>query len=304
MEGRKKHGRGAFETARRRRGYGAGALVGAAVAAAAAFALVYLLVTLLMPSATGPSPTGEVSPGGDAARAASVEPARKAPEGGSDEEKPKDDEPAEEKPEMPVAPPPAPERSCDDLRVLVDRQHTLPPYYGPADLVSLAAYGVPVMQGTDLYLRQEAAGQLAKLMAAAAADGEELVVASAYRSYAEQQGTYARYTAMYGEGAGSVSAPPGQSQHQLGTAVDFTNSAAGYRLWWPFGDTTASAWLVENAPEYGYVLAYPKGIEEETGYQYEPWHYRYVGKENVRLMQENDVSLQSFLVQQNVVPKC
>jgi zinc D-Ala-D-Ala carboxypeptidase len=304
MEGRKKHGRGAFETARRRRGYGATALVGAAVAAVAALALVYLLVTLLMPSATGSPPTGERSPGADAVNTAATEPARKTPEQGSDEGEPADDEPAEEKPEMPVAPPPDPERSCDDLRVLVDRQHPLPSYYGPPDLVSLTAYGVPMLQGTDLYLREEAAGQLAKLTRAAATDGEELLVASAYRSYAEQQGTYARYTAMYGEGAGSVSAPPGQSQHQLGTAVDFTNSAAGYRLWWPFGDTTASAWLVENAPDYGYVLAYPKGIEDETGYQYEPWHYRYVGKQNVRLMQQNDTSLQSFLVQQDVVPKC
>ncbi|MGI8865729.1 MAG: D-alanyl-D-alanine carboxypeptidase family protein, partial [Rubrobacteraceae bacterium] len=54
---------------------------------------------------------------------------------------------------------------------------------------------------------------------------------------------------------------------QLGTAVDFTNSAAEYRLWWPFGDTTGRTWLLENAPDYGFVLAYPDGKEAENGYQ-------------------------------------
>lgn len=296
MEGRKKQRHGAFETARRRRRYGLAAAAGAALAAFAAIALVYVVATTLMPSVTGSSPAAE----GDAPSPTPQKPAQGQPNEesqGSDEEDPP--EPVER-----ATPLPSPERSCDDLRVLVDREHSLPPHYSPSDLVSAAAYGAPVLQGTDPLLREEAAGQLARLMSAAAADGEELVVASAYRSYAAQQETYAQYTAMYGQGAGNVSAPPGQSQHQLGTAVDFTNSAAGYKLWWPFGDTTASAWLVENAPAYGYILAYPKGIEEETGYQYEPWHYRYVGKENVRLMQQDDASLQSFLVQQDVVPKC
>lgn len=304
MEGRKKYGQGAFATARRRRRYGLAAGIGAAVAAVAAGLLVYVVVTMLMPPATGTSSTA-----GNVPSQAPQKPAQ-GPTSGESGEGSQDEDPDEgsdsddaQEPVVRAAPIPPPEESCNDLRVLVDRQHELPPYYAPPDLVSVAAYGAPVMQGTDPLLREEAAVQLARLMSAAAADGEELVIASAYRSYAEQQETYAKYTAIYGQGAGSVSAPPGQSQHQLGTAVDFTNSAAGYNLWWPFGDTTASAWLIENAPDYGYVLAYPKGIEEETGYQYEPWHYRYVGKENVRLIQ-NDASLQAFLVQQNVVPKC
>jgi D-alanyl-D-alanine carboxypeptidase len=305
MEGRKKHGHGAFETARRRRRYGLAAAAGAALAAFAAIALVYLIATTLMPpTTTASSPAAK----GNAPSQTPQKPTQGQPnEGSQDSDEVSDENSDEESAQEPVvrtAPIPSPERSCDDLRVLVDREHSLPSYYGPSDLVSVAAYGAPVLPGTDPLLREEAAGQLARLMSAAAADGEELVVASAYRSYADQQETYAHYTAMYGQGAGSVSAPPGQSQHQLGTAVDFTNSAAGYNLWWPFGDTTASAWLVENAPDYGYVLAYPEGIEEETGYQYEPWHYRYVGKENAHLMQQQDASLQSFLVEQAVVPKC
>lgn len=212
--------------------------------------------------------------------------------------------PPEEAKEEQAPPPPAPEESCDDLRVLVDRNHALPPYYAPRDLVSLRAYGVPVLRGGSPLLRREAARHLRDLVRAATADGEELVVASAYRSYAEQRATYAEFAAIYGEGAGSVSAPPGQSQHQLGTAVDFTNAAADYRLWWPFGDTSASAWLVENAPDYGFVLAYPSGKEDETGYQYEPWHYRYIGAENAARMKESGLSLQAFLTREGVVPRC
>lgn len=213
--------------------------------------------------------------------------------------------PSEEEKEEQAPPLPAPQESCDDLRVLVDRNHALPPYYAPRDLVSLRAYGVPVLRGgSPLLLRREAARHLRDLVRAATADGEELVVASAYRSYAEQRATYAEFSNIYGEGAGSVSAPPGQSQHQLGTAVDFTNAAADYRLWWPFGDTSASAWLVENAPKYGFVLAYPSGTEEQTGYQYEPWHYRYIGTQNAARMKQSGLSLQAFLTREGVVPRC
>lgn len=202
-----------------------------------------------------------------------------------------------------TAPLPAPAASCDDLRVLVDHTHSLPAGYVPPDLVSLESYGMSTLDAGPL-LRREAARHLARLMSAAATDREELIVASAYRSYTEQEQTFAQFTNVYGDETDTVSAPPGQSQHQLGTAVDFTNSAAGYRLWWPFGDTTASDWLLVNAPDYGYVLAYPDGKEAETGYQWEPWHYRYIGVENARRISEEKLTLQEFLVREGVLPRC
>jgi len=203
-----------------------------------------------------------------------------------------------------VPPPPPPAESCDDLRVLVDRDNPLPAGYAPEDLVSLSAWGVPTLDGQEM-LRRAAARQLGRLVEDAAAMGEELVVASAYRSYAEQQASYNNWTAYYGEGAGGVSAPPGHSQHQLGTAVDFTNAEAGYQLWWPFGDTSASAWLVQNAPRYGYVLAYPGGSDTpSTGYSWEPWHYRFIGVANARRWQESGLSLQEFLSREGVLPLC
>jgi zinc D-Ala-D-Ala carboxypeptidase len=203
-----------------------------------------------------------------------------------------------------VSTPVAPEESCDALSVLVDRTHTLPPDYAPDDLVSLSEYRVPTLGSTEMLLRVEAAGHLRRLTKDAAADGEELVVASAYRSHADQQQSYARLTSIYGAEAGEMSATPGHSQHQLGTAVDFTNAAAGYEIWRYFGETSAYWWLKDHAREYGFVLAYPQSKEAETGYQWEPWHYRYVGAKNVERLEESGLSLQEFLAREGVVPRC
>jgi zinc D-Ala-D-Ala carboxypeptidase len=198
----------------------------------------------------------------------------------------------------------APEESCDDPRVLIDRSHPLPPDYVPEDLVTLWDYGIPTLGGGEMLLRREAAEHLSRLVAYAAADGEELVVASAYRSYVDQQVSHARLASIYGTKAGEMSAFPGHSQHQLGTAVDFTNAAAGYEIWQYFGNTSASWWLREHAPEHGFVLAYPPGKETETGYQWEPWHYRYVGVENAERLKESGLNLQEFLSREGVLPRC
>ena len=203
-----------------------------------------------------------------------------------------------------VSTPATPEESCDDLSVLVDRSHTLPPDYAPDDLVSLSEYNVPTLGGAEMLLRREAAGHLRRLVKAAAADGEELVVASAYRSYAHQRASYARLTSIYGTEAGEMSARPGHSQHQLGTAVDFTNAAAGYEIWDYFGDTSAYWWLKNHAREHGFVLSYPRSKEGETGYRWEPWHYRYVGARNVERLEQSGLSLQEFLAREGVLPRC
>ena len=193
--------------------------------------------------------------------------------------------------------------TCDDKRVLVDRAHTLPPDYAPEDLVSLPDNGVPTLGGREMLLRSEAASHLRDLVSAAAADGEQLVVASAFRSYADQQASHARLKSIYGAGADAMSATPGHSQHQLGTAVDFTNAATAYQVKRRFGYTSASAWLLENATEYGFVLAYPPG-GDESGYRWEPWHYRYVGVDNAERLERSGLSLQRFLEREGVLPNC
>ena len=193
--------------------------------------------------------------------------------------------------------------TCGYRLVLVDRSHALPQDYAPDDLVSLPAAGVPTVGGRELMLRREAAEHLEDLVAAAAADGEELVLASAFRSYLDQTYTHERLKSIYGSGADTMSASPGHSQHQLGTAVDFTNSLAAYQVQPIFGQTTAAWWLQNHATQYGFVLSYPPG-KDETGYQFEPWHYRYIGVENAGRLQKSGLTLQEFLLREHVLPDC
>jgi LAS superfamily LD-carboxypeptidase LdcB len=192
--------------------------------------------------------------------------------------------------------------TCDDLGVLVDRSHSLPPDYVPKDLVALRDYGISTL-GSEL-LRREAAEHLGRLVQDAAADGEKLAVASAYRSHEQQRRSYRSLKRVLGADAGRLSATPGHSQHQLGTAVDFTNAAAGYKLGEPFGRTSASRWLEHHAWEYGFVLAYPRGEEERTGYRWEPWHYRYVGVRDAKRIEDSGQSLQEFLESVETTPRC
>jgi D-alanyl-D-alanine carboxypeptidase len=196
---------------------------------------------------------------------------------------------------------PQEEPTCGYRLVLVDRSHALPHDYAPKDLVSLPASGVPTVGGRDLMLRREAAEHLKDLVAAA--DGEELVVASAFRSYLDQRYTYERLKSIYGSEADTMSASPGHSQHQLGTAVDFTNWVAAYQVQPIFGQTSAAWWLQNHAAQYGFVLSYPPG-KDGTGYQFEPWHYRYIGLENARRLQKSGLTLQEFLVREGVLPDC
>ena len=195
------------------------------------------------------------------------------------------------------------EDTCDDPRVLVDRKHGLPANYAPDDLVSLPDLGLPIL-GQEASLRREAAESLERLVVAAAVEGEELVVASAYRSYADQQASYNRLVSIYGKNANKTSAPPGHSQHQLGTAVDFTNADVGYEVGRNFGRTSASRWLLDNAPDHGFALAYPRDQEEKTGFRWEPWHYRYVGVGNARKVVNGGLGLQGLLSREGVLPRC
>ena len=184
----------------------------------------------------------------------------------------------------------------------MDRSHSLSPNYVPKDLVPLREYGISTL-GSEV-LRREVAEHLGRLVKDAAADGEKLAVASAYRSYQEQQSSYQSLTGVLGADAGRLSATPGHSQHQLGTAVDFTNAAAGYKLGAPFARTSAHRWLDHHAGEYGFVLAYPRNEEERTGYRWEPWHYRYVGIRDAKRIEDSGQSLQEFLESVGTRPRC
>lgn len=168
----------------------------------------------------------------------------------------------------------------NDLLVLVNKKYKLPSSYAPTDLVSVNNSGIRTTK-TGLQVREIIIQDLEDLNNASSEEGIDVAVLSAYRSYSTQQSTYNYWVSTLGKTqADRVSARPGHSQHQLGTAVDFTSSEIGDRLGTEFAGTEAEKWLAQNAWKYGFVLAYPEGYEDVTGYSYEPWHYRYIGKEN------------------------
>jgi D-alanyl-D-alanine carboxypeptidase len=134
-----------------------------------------------------------------------------------------------------------------------------------------------------LQFEQQAYPFLEDLLNAAKVDGVDLSLASAYRSFGTQAALKAEYMVTYGSGANTFSADQGYSEHQLGTAVDFTTSSLNGGLD-GFDATPAYAWLQQNAYKYGFELSYPQG---NSYYIYEPWHWRFVGKSLALTLHEN-----------------
>lgn len=126
----------------------------------------------------------------------------------------------------------------------------------------------------DFQIHTQVKDYLYEMLDDAADDGVDIKIISAYRSFYTQESLKASYKVTYGAGtANSFSADQGYSEHQLGTALDFTTPSVG-STFVGFDKTDAYDWLVHNAYKYGFVISYPKS---NTYYQYEPWHWRYVG---------------------------
>jgi D-alanyl-D-alanine carboxypeptidase len=182
------------------------------------------------------------------------------------------------------------------LLTLVDKQHSLPVTYAPPDLVGLTdGYLAPGFGGS---LRQDAASALVEMLDAAYTEGYDIRARSAYRSYAEQQTTFDYWVSVLGyDEATRISAMPGHSEHQLGTAADLTTADVGWELVESFSATAAGQWLADNAADYGFALSYPEGGEPTTGYAYEPWHFRYIGHSEAAAFAASGLYLNQYLAQ-------
>lgn len=164
------------------------------------------------------------------------------------------------------------------LLLLIDKKRAIGAEWVPSALVAVAGGRSYVAGREGLSLRKPAEAALERMARAAKADGITLVVSSTYRSYDYQKKVYERNVREMGEQAASrESAKPGESQHQLGTAVDFGSITDEYAA------TRAGKWLASHAGEYGWSLSFPKGMEAVTGYRWECWHYRFIGVEAVAL---------------------
>lgn len=138
---------------------------------------------------------------------------------------------------------------------------------------------------------------LDEMIAAAKVSGFELVPFSGFRSYEYQNTLYTNYVNRDGkEAADRYSARPGYSEHQTGLSFDIGEKGRE-DLWLTneFGETEAGQWLVNNAHTYGFILRYPEGKESITGYMYESWHFRYLGKELAQKVYESGLTLEEYL---------
>ncbi|MFO7951624.1 MAG: M15 family metallopeptidase [Bacillota bacterium] len=182
----------------------------------------------------------------------------------------------------------------DYLLALVTKNITLKYDYVPSDLKPIPSYMNPAY---DMQLREEALEHLKDVYEAAEADGVTLGIRSAYRSYETQRRIFNDYAESYGEEeANRFSARPGQSEHQLGTTVDFGGTEIDFTD--EFAYTEQGEWLAENAQLYGFALSYPENKEKVTGYIYEPWHYRYIGVDAAKEWKESGLTLKEYLKQQ------
>lgn len=162
----------------------------------------------------------------------------------------------------------------NNIHVLVNKNNQLASSFAPSNLRNV---NVTKKASASTKMVNEAATALEKMFAKAKKDGVKLGAFSGYRSYSAQQSAYKKYK------NDNISARPGHSEHQTGLAMDIVASKnvskdGGNVLVESFGKTKEGKWLTKNAHQYGFIIRYPKGKEKITGYNYEPWHVRYVGK--------------------------
>jgi len=163
------------------------------------------------------------------------------------------------------------------LWVVVNKGRRLPSGYVPGDLV-IPSVKLRYGSGNEMRLRRAAAEALKDMFDGAAAANVKLMDASAYRSYSLQSSVYNRHVNTIGKSeADKVSARPGHSEHQTGWAIDVAPASGKCMIETCFGDLPEGQWVKANAHLYGFVIRYPKGKEQLTGYSHEPWHIRYVG---------------------------
>lgn len=166
-------------------------------------------------------------------------------------------------------------------------------------LVANKTYSLPSTYNPGKLL-QETQNAADQMLAAAKLDGFSIHVQSGFRSYETQKNLYNRYVSTSGKKeADTYSARPGHSEHQSGLAFDVCESTGKYKdacINSNFADTVEAKWLAQNAQKYGFILRYPKDKTNETGYIYESWHFRYVGKELAEKLYNNGdwITMESY----------
>lgn len=171
---------------------------------------------------------------------------------------------------------------------LLNKYYKLDENYEPDDLVNMSLSHAYNGHKT----RQIVYTNYMRMCSDAKKAGYTLVTTSSYRTNSFQKALYDGYANKKGKSyADSVSARPGHSEHQLGLALDIVTINKGFN---GFEDTPEYLWLKDNAHKYGFIIRYPEGKEDITGYSFEPWHYRYVGEDVAKYIYENDITFDEY----------
>ena len=193
---------------------------------------------------------------------------------------------------------------ADPMMVLVNHTNKMPDNY------TFDTKECGSQTAVNKTLQTPACDAFLEMQKAAAADGVTVWMQSGYRSVKYQTGLYERKTKYYTdrgydtatakEMAAAVVNPPGYSEHNCGLAADL-NSPEHTGLDEGFENTTAFRWLCEHAVEYGFILRYPKGAEDKTEITYEPWHWRYVGRENAAKISASGLCFEEYIAQLHAI---
>lgn len=179
-----------------------------------------------------------------------------------------------------------------DTNMIVNKYYNLSKDYQPDDIIPISSSYAWGENGSKT-TRQITFDAYLDMYNAAKNDGITLMINSSYRTYTEQETVYKNYETKYGsEYADEIAARPGHSEHQTGLALDIfctTNSNTK-----TFKDSEAYQWLLNNSYKYGFILRYPEGKENITGFTFESWHYRYVGTEIATYIHENDITFDEY----------
>lgn len=183
----------------------------------------------------------------------------------------------------------------DSIYVLANKLNHLPADYIPEPLVVPNIRFSFSEDDPKKNQRQEPASALELMFADAEAEHLYLFAVSGYRSYNRQNTIYSYKAETRGvEEADKVSARPGHSEHQTGLAMDVTCEAVGFGLEYAFGNTPEGIWVAENAHKYGFIIRYLEDKVDITGYNYEPWHLRYVGNDLASYVYEHQLTLEEL----------
>lgn len=179
--------------------------------------------------------------------------------------------------------------------ILINKTHRLAKDYVPENLIKPRIPFAEDSVSEKHLMEKNAAFAIEMLFSRAAAQGISLYGVSGYRSYKRQEEIFNESVRTKGLAhAEKYIAPPGASEHQSGLAMDVSTPELGFELEVAFDKTKEGKWLKQFAPLYGFIIRYPKGVSNITGYSYEPWHIRYVTKPIAIYLSKTHLTLEEY----------